>query len=206
MSIIAKLSLSGEIEQSGKIKGQVSPDRILKGSISEKSFLLGRVAIGDVLPDDTQTFILVDEDGNEIPAVLVDEEVKITATSNDIREGVTAVTTDGVTLGTKFIPPYYTSVGKRAIRIGQNFDIPLNIRDAFDYTAMQCIICPLNKTMNDSVSAEKVVIDDAVYDVGSVIPLSVLTKDSENKSVNLGIANNSDTVYIIQYFTYKEET
>ena len=38
------------------------------------------------------TYILVDENGVEVPAVLVDEKVTLTATTNDIRIGTTAVT------------------------------------------------------------------------------------------------------------------
>lgn len=205
MSTISKLSLSGAIEQKGKIKGIVSADHLLKGTISEKSSLMGRVAIGDALPDDTQTFILVDSKGNEIPAVLVDEEVEINATSNDIREGITAVTSEGVTLGTKFIPPYYTSVGERLVRTGREIDIYLPVRDAFDYTALQCIICPLNTSIDQSVAAEKVVIGNGVYEVKSTELLSNVTKNHDTKTVKLGITNNSGLSCIIRYFTYKEE-
>ena len=48
---------------------------------------------------DANTYILVDQDGNEIPAVLTEEEVELTATVNDIRIGTTAVTDDGVVTG-----------------------------------------------------------------------------------------------------------
>lgn len=52
-----------------------------------------------VVTYDANTYILVDQDGNEIPAVLTDEEVDLTATAKDIRAGMTAVTDEGVVEG-----------------------------------------------------------------------------------------------------------
>jgi hypothetical protein len=49
---------------------------------------------------DAATFILVDKDGNEYPAVYVESDAVITATANDIRKGCTAVTAEGVVVGT----------------------------------------------------------------------------------------------------------
>lgn len=152
-----------------------------------------------------KTYLLEFEDGTTVPAVLVDSETIFTATENDIREGYTAVTDSGVTTGTKFIPPYFTSVGSRLITDAREFIIPLSKRAAYDYTAIQCIICPYNNSIADSVAADKIVIGDNVYATGSTEVLSVLTKDSDNESVNLGITNDSGIDYIMRYFTYKEE-
>ena len=171
-------------------------------SINAIQHLQGRLSTGILEP---QVYILVDENGVEIPAVLSEEKVTLTATANDIREGTVAITDCGVTVGEKFIPPYYTSVGWRIIMPGNECDIPLSIRDAFDYTALQCIICPFSTSMTDSVSAEKIVIEGNVYETKSTAAISVVSKDAENKTVNLGITNESDTPYIIRYFTYKEE-
>jgi hypothetical protein len=53
---------------------------------------------------DAYTYIIVDENGYEIPAVLTEEEVVLTATAaNDIRIGKTAVTEEGVVVGQKEI-------------------------------------------------------------------------------------------------------
>lgn len=155
--------------------------------------------------DDGETYILVDENGNEIPAVLTEEEVDLTANVNDIREGVIAITDDGVVTGEKFIPPYYTSVGFRGVPNGSIYEIPLSIRDAYDYTSLQCIICPFNTSMDESVAAEKVVIYDKVYPVNSNTALSTVTKDTEKKSVKLGLTNETGKLNIVRYFTYKEE-
>lgn len=129
---------------------------------------------------------------------------EITATSNDIRAGLTAVTNDGLTLGTKNIPSYETNEGKRLITAGSAFNIPLSTNDCYDYTSLQCIICPMNTSATNSVSAEKVVIENAVYPVQSTTPESNVTKDSTNKVISLGITNNTSNTYVLRYFTYKE--
>lgn len=46
-----------------------------------------------------KTYILKTEDGQEIPAVLTEEEVYLTATADDIRAGKIAITNDGITIG-----------------------------------------------------------------------------------------------------------
>lgn len=47
-----------------------------------------------------KTFVLVDENGNEITGVIVDKEVIFTATDNDVREGKVYASNDGVSIGT----------------------------------------------------------------------------------------------------------
>ena len=171
-----------------------------------KSALYGRTCSGSGSgsdSDDTNMYILVDEDGNEYPAVLVDEETMFDATANDIREGKVAATESGVTVGTKEIPSYHTLEGVKLIPAGKEFTIT-GIKN-YDYTKLQAIICPFNNTLTDSVSSEKVVIDDKVYEVGSSDELSVVSVDSDNKSINFGITNESSISYVIRYFTYKEE-
>ena len=46
-----------------------------------------------------KTYILRTEDGQEIPAVLTEELVDLTATADDIRKGKIAVTNEGITIG-----------------------------------------------------------------------------------------------------------
>lgn len=153
-------------------------------------------------PED-KTFILIDEFGNEIPAVLTDEEVDLTATPNDIREGVIAVTDDGVVEGTKEIPSYISREGFRVITNGSKFTIPT---DGYDYTKLQAIFCVYNTSVLDSVSADRVVINDYVYPVHSIVSESIVTKDHENARIDLGITNTSDELYILRYFTFREES
>lgn len=148
-----------------------------------------------------QTYILVDEDGYEIPAVLTEEEVELTATPNDIRIGTTAVTDAGVITGEKEIPAYYTYEGYRIVPNGSAFIIP---HEAYDYTKIQAIFCSYNTTLTDSVAAKKVAIYDKVYNVDSIEPLSAVTKKSDGKVIDFGITNESGGIHIIRYIMYKE--
>ena len=47
-----------------------------------------------------KTFILQDEDGNEITGVVVGSEVIFTATDSDVRAGKVYASNDGVSVGT----------------------------------------------------------------------------------------------------------
>lgn len=152
-----------------------------------------------------KTFILVDEDGNEITGVCVDNPVVFTAGDNDVREGMVYASDGGVSTGTKDIPIYRTTAGFWGILPGRSFSIPLSVYDKYDYTKLQCIITPFNTNHLNSVSAEKVVINDAVYQVGSTIKLSDVSKNPETKSIDLNIINNTELNYYIRYFTYREE-
>lgn len=152
------------------------------------------------------TYILVDEEGNEAAAVLVDEEVELTATANDIRIDTTAVTNEGVTTGEKVIPAYHTYTGIRLITAGSDVTIPNQDAtiDNYDYTKLQAIICLFNTSSSDSVSTEKVLIEDNVYNVKSVESISIVTKNHDTKTIELGISNDTNSSWILRYFTYKE--
>ena len=67
---------------------------------------------------DSATYILVDESGNEIPAVYVDSEQVFTATANDIRIGTVAANNDGIVEGEKEIPAYHTTTGLALTPVG----------------------------------------------------------------------------------------
>lgn len=149
-------------------------------------------------------YILVDENGTEIPAVFVSNDEVFTATANDIRIGKTAVTEDGVTEGTKEIPSYITTEGCSAVPAGSSFVIPLNSHKC-EYTKLQALICKFNASMAESVETDKVSVNSNVYAVNSTDVLSTVTVDTDKRTINLGITNNSDTPYVIRYFTYKEE-
>lgn len=47
-----------------------------------------------------KTFVLVDENNNEITGVVVDEFTLFTATAEDIKQGKTAATDSGIVTGT----------------------------------------------------------------------------------------------------------
>lgn len=152
------------------------------------------------------TYVLVGEDGTEYPAALVEEEVELTATSNDIRIGTTAVTDTGVTDGEKVIPSYHTVEGYKLITIGSAVTIP-NIKpdiDSYDYTKLQSMISLFDRSISKSVCTEKVSIDDNVYNVKSVDVISTITKNHESKYIDLGLTNETETMWILRFFMYKE--
>lgn len=158
----------------------------------------------DYMPtgEDDSTYILVDENGNEIPAVLTEEEVDLTATANDIRDGVIAVTDDGVIEGTKEIPVYICREGRRLVPNGSRFLLPI---DGYDYTKLQAIICLYNTSITNSVAADKVAIDENVYSVGSTEIESAVVKDASTQSIDFGLTNTSGKHCLIRYMTLKEE-
>lgn len=77
-----------------------TPDDLREGktAASDSGIIIGT---GDVSGDIVDNaFILVDEAGNELAAVMTEEEIDLTAEANDIRTGKTAVTDNGVIVGT----------------------------------------------------------------------------------------------------------
>ena len=150
-----------------------------------------------------KTFVIQDEDGNELMAVVTDQEQIFTAGDNDVREGLVYASDSGVSTGTKVIPSYFTREGNRVILNNSQFIIPIV---EYDYTKLQVIICPFNTTINDSVAAEKVVINDSVYSVLSTEVVSTVTKEPNGSSgvINLGITNQTGKPCLLRYFTYKE--
>lgn len=152
-----------------------------------------------------KTFIIADENGNEITGVVVDQERIFTATDNDVREGMVYASDSGVSTGNKNIPSYRTTKGRRLVSAGNSFSIPLSDYDQYDFTELQCIIAPFNTSVTDSVAADKVVLYNCVYPTGSTTKISDVTKNIGEKSIDLNIVNDSNNVYILHYVTYKEE-
>lgn len=163
--------------------------------------LVGRLGVGTRVEIPT-TYVLVDENGNELVALLTDEEVKLTASEKtDIRAGTTAITDKGVVTGEKEIPAYHTYDGYRLVTNGTAFLIPLA---NYDYTKMQSIICRFNKNLTNSVSAVQVSMYDKVYEVGSTVALASVTKDAFNSRVDFGLTNKSGEIRVLRYIMYKE--
>lgn len=152
-----------------------------------------------------KSFLLETEDGVQLVGVAVGEETVMTATANDIRKGKIAATEYGITEGKKDIPGYRTVVGSRTIKPEQTFSIPLSAYDHYDYTKLQCMIVLKNTKASDSVATEKIVLNDAVYPVESIDKISNVTKDFENKSVELNFINDTEQTYYIRYYTYRME-
>lgn len=187
--------VSGSINDATKLIGSLSPSQMeLTGDISKPL----------IINDDEMVYILRDNEGNEAVGVLVDIETVLDGTPDDVRIGKTVVTEKGITVGEKVIPGYLAHEGAKRIRPGQRFEIQLVNENQYDYTLLQCIICRFNTNLFDSMSAEKVVIDDNVYDVLSTIPIYSVGKNHETYTIDLGFVNATDESFILRYFTYKE--
>lgn len=152
-----------------------------------------------------KTLILEDADGVQLTGVVVGSEVVFTAdASSDIREGKVAATDAGVVTGSAIIPNYETITGQKIIRAGSVFKLTLSQRDAYDYTELQCIICPFNSSIDDSVAAEMVIIGDCIYNANSTTLVATVLKNPDDKSIDFNLTNTSDVSYIVRFFTYKE--
>jgi hypothetical protein len=153
------------------------------------------------VPYSDNTFILVDDNGIEVAAYLSEEEVPLTATTNDIRMGTTAVIEEGVVTGEKEIPAYYVTEGYRLVSNGALFTISVG---HYDYSKLQAVFCKYNTTLNNSVYTDRVSINNSVYDVMSTNALTSVVKDFDNKCINFGFTNDSGSRYLIRYFLFKE--
>ena len=153
-----------------------------------------------------KTFILVDEEGNEITGVCVDNPVVFTAGDNDVREGMVYASDSGVSTGTKDIPIYRTTAGSYMIAPGADFSVPLSQHEKYDYTVFQCMISLIDiNNPDNSVNTSIIVLDNAVYAVNSTTKLADISKNKSTQSIDLNITNNSENYYFIHYFTYREE-
>lgn len=167
------------------------------------SSIMGNV-VGGAAP--LKTLIIQDENGTELVGAVVGEEVVFTANAaTDIREGVIAATEEGIVTGSKRIPAYETTRSSQLILPGMDFSIPLSHYDKYNYTQFQCVIAKRNTSLSDSVEVDRVGIYDNVYMTNSTEIVSHITKNEDNKSIDLNITNSTDDMYYIHYFTFKEE-
>lgn len=176
----------------------------MMGSIKQTGNLKGSMSAPKIIEDTETVFILEDEAGTEVVGVLVDEVTAFDATENDIRTGKIAVTDNGVTVGTKEIPAYHTTEGYRLIPAGEKVIVRIESEglDLYDFTKLQALFCPFAGSIADSVAAEKVAINDAVYNVQSTEKIATVTKDAENKEIVFEVT--ADALCLIRYITYKE--
>lgn len=150
-----------------------------------------------------ETYIFVDEDGNDVTGVVSDEPVSLDATANDIRQGKTAATNDGVTLGEKIIPSYHTEEGLAFCSAGDRMKVSL-YSDRCQYTKFQALVCTSNTSTQNSVATIMVSIDGQVYAVNSTESLAEVVVDAANQAIDLAVVNDGGSPVIIRYFTYKE--
>lgn len=152
-----------------------------------------------------KSYIFVDDNGNEIAGALVAQETVFDATENDVRKGKTFASEVGLKTGMKVIPSYVTSEGYAIIPNGSEIKtLPFTEQDKYDFTKFQALVCPYNSSIAQSVATEKVAINEGVYLVNSANLLATVKKDSSTKTINLGITNDSGSLCVLRYFTYKE--
>lgn len=153
-----------------------------------------------------KTFIIQDENGNEITAVVTEQAQIFTATDNDVRKGFVYASDSGVSTGTKDIPIYRTRAGSYMVFPGDSFSVPISEYDGYNYTVFQCMVSIVNlENMNNSVNTSMIAFNNGVYEVNSTNLLSSVSPNTSTQSIDLNITNNSDDIYFIHYFTYKEE-
>lgn len=165
--------------------------------------------VGNVIgghPVTPRTYIIQMDNGEEVPAVLVGSETVFTATANDIREGKVAASDTGIVTGDKVIPAYHTIEGYKVVPVGSEVFLPnfVSSISSYDYTQLQAIICLFNTNEAGSVSAEKVAINDNVYNVQSTESVSEVVKNHESKTIDFGVVNDTESIWILRYFMYKE--
>lgn len=153
-----------------------------------------------------KTVILEDENGNQFTGVCVESVQIFDATDNDVREGKTYVSDNGASTGHKHIPAYETTQESWLFLPGETFSITLDYRNRYDYTVLQGFIAKFNTSFFDSVETDKIIFNNSVYAVNSTNEISNITKNFDTKSIDLNIINDTDDIYIIHYFTYREDT
>lgn len=152
-----------------------------------------------------KTFVITDDNGNEMTGVVTAQEQVFTATDNDVREGLIYASDDGVSTGTKDIPSYRTTQGVYLVFSGDEFLIPLSDYSQYDYTELQCIIAPFDTDIDNSVASDKIVLNNTVYPTNSNVAISSVSKDSSGQTIKLNITNDTDNMYVVHYLTYREE-
>jgi hypothetical protein len=159
--------------------------------------ILGNATGGFGFP---KTYILTDENGNELTGVYVESETVFTATDNDVREGMVYAGDGGKSVGSKIIPIYYASCGTKIVLA--NSEIHMTIPE-YDYNNLIVTISTYNTNSTQSVTSTYVSIEDAMYVAGSNTKVSDIIIDKENKQINLGIIASEKSV--LRYFVLKEE-
>lgn len=198
--------MGGSITQSGFLRGSVKATGNLTGTIRPQGVLKGTISKPLIVGDNETVYIIRDDAGNELVGVLTDVKPVLDATANDIRKGVTAVTEEGITEGTKVIPRYYVSNGYKLISPGNKiaFQILKSGVGIADYTKLQAIVCQYTGTTKESTAAEMIAIDDGVYLVKSNTKEATITKNTETHTIDFGVINSSENRCVVRYVICKE--
>ena len=148
-----------------------------------------------------QTFIIDDGNGNEIIGVVTANEQVFDATPEDVKLGKTFAYDGGVGVGTDTRLAVASSC---IIEPGAPLTVLLSDYDAYDYTKFQAIITVRSSDYSNSATIVGYVLNGSVFLVGSSTKVSSLSKNTNTKSIDFNINNNSAQAYEIHYFTYRE--
>lgn len=159
--------------------------------------ILGNATGGFGFP---RTYVITDSNGNELTGVVVGQETIFTATDNDVREGSVYAGDSGVSTGSKIIPIYYASCGKKIALA--NSEAVVSVPE-YDYDNLIVTVSTYNINSIQSVTTTYVSVDNALYVAGSNTKVSDIIADIENEQINLGITLSEKSV--IRYFVLKEE-
>lgn len=163
--------------------------------------IYGNVASGFGMP---KLIEITDIDGNVFVGAVTDSKVNLDATRDDVKIGKKFASNDGISEGID-TRTYRTTQASRLILPGDNFSIPLDKYDIYNYTKFQAVIAEFNTTFADSVKVNRIALNDAVYHVNSSTKISDITKNTLTKSVDFNIVNDTENSYVIHYMTCKEE-
>ena len=147
-----------------------------------------------------KTFIIEDENGNEITGVVTEQEQIFTATDNDVREGMVYASDNGVSTGTKNIPGYHTRYGYKFALPGSEVKISV---PEYNYNNLFVTITTYDSSVDGSLSSTYVAIDGRMYVAGSATKISDITVDTVNEQINLGMTVTEKSV--VRYLVTKEE-
>ena len=148
---------------------------------------------------------VVGDDGNVLGTFdcsCVDEYIQLDARCEDVAAGKTFVCDDGVCVGTNDYTRCRVTHGEHEVYPGVDFMITLENNHQWDYTYFTATMYP--KRDDGKKIIDKLVVDDDVYDM-SGNKLANVTKDAGEMTVRLNITNMTDQIYILSYFTYRED-
>lgn len=164
--------------------------------------ILGNASGGFGFP---KSFVITDDSGNELTAVVTDEVKVFDATPSDVRMNKIFASENGIQTGENTIT-YITTAGYQIFAPNSNISINLSERNKYNYDLFQCMICLADLgNINNSVAAKMIAVNNGVYEVNSAIKIADISKNSESKSIDFNITNNSENYYLVYFFTYCQE-
>lgn len=155
---------------------------------------------------DAKTYKVVLTDGENtlvtFDCACVDEYTEFTATCEDVAAGKVFACDDGICVGENDYSCCRVTHGEHEVYPGVEFMITLENDHQWDYTYFTGMIYP--KREDGKKVVEKLIMDDGVYDLAGK-KVANITKDAGEQTVRLNLVNMTDRIYILSYFTYREE-